>query len=73
MARVFWAGRRERSWAVYSVATPILTLVAAAAVGGETTMGLSQRTTLILFAAWMVAVAAHLLRSNMRSRTAISE
>ncbi|HEY4865755.1 MAG TPA: DUF998 domain-containing protein [Candidatus Dormibacteraeota bacterium] len=67
----FWGDRTTRRWAVYSLSTPLLVVVAQILLP-ESAMGLSQRIALILLEVWLVAIAAHFLAATHGSRQALS-
>jgi hypothetical protein len=67
----FWGDRTTRKWAVYSLSTPLLVVVAQIVVP-ESAMGLSQRIALIVLEVWFVAIAAHFLAAISGSRQALS-
>jgi len=67
----FWGDRTTRLWAVYSLSTPLLVVVAQIVVP-ESAMGLSQRIALGVLEVWLVAIAAHFLAAISGSRQALS-
>lgn len=67
----FWADRTTRTWAIYSLATPVLFLVPPFFIG-DTSMGLSQRISIIVLEVWLAAIAAHFLSVTAPSRKASS-
>ncbi|HEY0831813.1 MAG TPA: DUF998 domain-containing protein [Candidatus Dormibacteraeota bacterium] len=67
----FWRDHSTRTWAIYSLSTPLVVLVAQIVVP-QSSMGLSQRIAIIVLEAWLAAIAAHFLIVTGRSRQALS-
>jgi hypothetical protein len=67
----FWGDPTTRRWAIYSLATPLLFVVASGVVG-EDSMGLAQRISIIVLEVWLAAIAAHFLVVTARSPLARS-
>lgn len=62
----FWGDHTTKRWAIYSLATPLLVVVAQLVVG-EDSMGLAQRISIIVLEVWLAAIAAHFLVVTARS------
>jgi hypothetical protein len=67
----FWRDHTTRRWAIYSLSTPLLVVVAQIVVP-ESSMGLSQRIAIILLEVWLAAIAARFLVLTGRSQDALS-
>jgi hypothetical protein len=67
----FWRDHTTRRWAIYSLTTPLLVVVAQIVVA-ESSMGLSQRIAIIVLEVWLAAIAAHFLVVTGRSRETLS-
>jgi hypothetical protein len=67
----FWRDHATRRWAIYSLCTPLLVVVAQIVVP-ESSMGLSQRIAIIVLEVWLAAIAAYFLVVTGRSRQALS-
>jgi hypothetical protein len=67
----FWRENTTRSWAIYSLSTPLL-VVAAQIVVPESSMGLAQRIAIILLEVWLAALAARFLAVTARPGQGLS-